>query len=128
MLNTQVTANVPDLVTQYIARQPIFNAETGVYAYELLYRDSINNVFPVGTTDGQATGRLFFNALMLIGIDKLTANQCAFINLSSDALLEDFPKLLQPNSAVIEIVERADNIEEVTRRVRALKRGLHFCS
>lgn len=122
MLNTPLTANVPDLVTQYIARQPIFNAETGIYAYELLYRDSINNVFPVGTTDGQATGRLFFNALMLIGIDKLTANQCAFINLSSDALLEDFPKLLQPNSAVIEIVERADNIEEVTRRVRALKK------
>ncbi|MGO2130582.1 MAG: EAL and HDOD domain-containing protein [Pseudoalteromonas prydzensis] len=122
MLNTQIIANAPNLVTQYIARQPIFNADTGIYAYELLYRDSSNNAFPVGTTDGQATGRLFFNALMLIGISKLTANQRAFINLSSDALLDDFPKLLQPDSAVIEIVERAGNIDKVTNRVTALKK------
>lgn len=122
MPNRPITTSVPNMVTQYIARQPIFNADKSIYAYELLYRDSIDNVFPVGTTDGQATGRLFFNALMLIGIDKLTANQCAFINLSTDALLDDFPKLLQPNSAVIEIVERADNIEQVTKRVRALKK------
>ncbi|BDF95631.1 MULTISPECIES: EAL and HDOD domain-containing protein [Pseudoalteromonas] len=127
MLSTQITADMPNLVTQYIARQPIFDADTGLYAYELLYRDSINNAFPVGTTDGQATGRLFFNALMLIGIDKLTANHRAFINLSTDALLEDFPKLLQPNSAVIEIVERADNIAKVTKRVKSLKQeGYRF--
>ncbi|MDQ9093366.1 EAL domain-containing protein [Pseudoalteromonas haloplanktis] len=127
MLSTQITADMPNLVTQYIARQPIFDADTGLYAYELLYRDSINNAFPVGTTDGQATGRLFFNALMLIGIDKLTANHRAFINLSTDALLEDFPKLLQPSSAVIEIVERADNIAKVTKRVKSLKQeGYRF--
>ncbi|MDN3379030.1 MULTISPECIES: HDOD domain-containing protein [unclassified Pseudoalteromonas] len=123
MSNTKITKTAPTMVTQYIARQPIFNAQKDIFAYELLYRDSANNVFPVGTTDGQATGRLFFNALMLIGIEKLTANQCAFINLSTDALLEDFPKLLQPSSAVIEIVERADNIAKVTKRVKALKQA-----
>ncbi|TMN66032.1 diguanylate phosphodiesterase [Pseudoalteromonas sp. S1727] len=127
MLSTQITADMPNLVTLYIARQPIFDADTGLYAYELLYRDSINNAFPVGTTDGQATGRLFFNALMLIGIDKLTANHRAFINLSTDALLEDFPKLLQPSSAVIEIVERADNIAKMTKRIKSLKQeGYRF--
>lgn len=121
MFNAQTGSDVPNIVTQYIARQPIFNADTSVYAYELLYRDSINNVYPVGTSDEQATGRLFFNALMLIGIDKLAANQCAFINLSTESLLDDFPKLLQPNSAVIEIVERTINIDAVAKRVRALK-------
>ena len=110
------------LVTQYIARQPIFNGDKGLFAYELLYRDSIHNAFPIGTTDGQATGRLFFNALMLVGIDKLAANQCAFLNLSSEALLEDLPKLLHPESAVIEIVERTENIEQVAERVRELKK------
>ncbi len=34
-------------VTQYIARQPIFNADRSVYAYELLYRESSDNVFPI---------------------------------------------------------------------------------
>ena len=121
MSNTKITKTMPTMVTQYIARQPIFNAEKGIFAYKLLYRDSVNNVFPAGTSDGQATGRLFFNALMLIGLEKLTAKQYAFINLSSDALLEDFPRLLQPSSAVIEIVERANNIEKVTHRVKSLK-------
>ncbi|KTF15276.1 EAL and HDOD domain-containing protein [Pseudoalteromonas sp. H105] len=127
MANTKITKTMPTMVTQYIARQPIFDAEKGIFAYELLYRDSVNNVFPVGTSDGQATGRLFFNALMLIGLDKLTASQYAFINLSSDALLEDFPRLLQPSSAVIEIVERASSIEKVTHRVKSLKKeGYRF--
>jgi len=123
MVKTGILEPIPSVVTQYIARQPIFNRERDLYAYELLYRDSIDNAFPIGTTDGQATGRLFFNALMLIGLEKLVASQPAFINLSSDALLEDFPKLLQPSNTVIEIVERADKIAEVTRRVKSLKKA-----
>ncbi|MGO3300610.1 MAG: diguanylate phosphodiesterase, partial [Pseudoalteromonas sp.] len=121
MAKEGVLEPIPKVVTQYIARQPIFDAEQNLYAYELLYRDSTDNAFPMGTTDGQATGRLFFNALMLIGLEKLVANYPAFINFSSDALLEGFPKLLQPSNTVIEIVERADKIAEVAKRVKALK-------
>ncbi|MGO2010350.1 EAL and HDOD domain-containing protein [Pseudoalteromonas sp.] len=122
MAKEGVLEPIPKVVTQYIARQPIFDAEQNLYAYELLYRDSTDNAFPMGTTDGQATGRLFFNALMLIGLEKLVANFPAFINFSSDALLEGFPKLLQPSNTVIEIVERADKIAEVAKRVKALKK------
>ncbi|MEM5509829.1 EAL domain-containing protein [Pseudoalteromonas sp. AS71] len=110
------------VITQYVARQPIFDAAKGVFAYELLYRDSSNNAFPVGMSDEKATSRLFFNTLMLVGIEKLTANHRAFINLSTDALLDDFPKLLKPETAVIEIVERAVNITAIARRVQALKK------
>lgn len=121
MLKNEAPENASGSVNQYIARQPIFDVDKNLFAYELLYRDSIKNAFPEGMSDGQATGRLFFNALMLIGIAKLAANECAFINLSSDALLDDIPKLLRPNSVVIEIVERADNIKTIAKRVRALK-------
>ncbi|MBE0349560.1 EAL and HDOD domain-containing protein [Pseudoalteromonas lipolytica] len=113
-------------VTQYIARQPIFNADRSVYAYELLYRESSDNVFPIGTSDGQATGRLFFNALMLMGLEKLTGFQPAFINLSTDAILDDFPRLLQPSSAVLEIVERTTSIPKVVTRVKQLKKEGYF--
>lgn len=127
MVKSGILEPIPKVVTQYIARQPIFDSEQSLYAYELLYRDSTNNAFPMGTTDGQATGRLFFNALMLIGLDKLVANQPAFINLSSDALLDDFPRLLQPSNTVIEIVERANKIAEVVSRVQSLKKeGYQF--
>ena len=123
MPNNLEVKNSSILVTQYIARQPIFDGDKSIFAYELLYRDSVNNAFPVGTTDGQATGRLFFNALMLVGIEKLTLNQTAFINLSSEGLLEDLPKLLQPENTVIEIVERTENIELVVERVTELKKA-----
>ena len=68
-------------LTQFVARQPIFDAQQNVFAYELLYRDSAHNAFPVGTSDEQATSRLFFNTLMMLGSDKLTAHHLAFINL-----------------------------------------------
>lgn len=122
MPTTQDVKNSSILVTQYIARQPIFNGDKCIFAYELLYRDSVNNVFPMGTTDRQATGRLFFNALMLIGVKKLALNQAVFINLSSEGLLEDLPKLLPPENTVIEIVERTENIEQVAERVTELKK------
>jgi len=121
MSELSMEGNKSQSMTQYIARQPIFNADRSLYAYELLYRESSVNVFPVGTSDGQATGRLFFNALMLMGLEKLTGFQPAFINLSTDAILDDFPKLLQPRSAVIEIVERATSIPKVVSRVKQLK-------
>ncbi len=127
MSELSMECNKGQIVTQYIARQPIFNADKSLYAYELLYRESLDNVFPVGTSDGQATGRLFFNALMLMGIEKLTGFQPAFINLSTDAILGDFPKLLQPRSAVIEIVERATSIPKIVNRIKRLKQeGYQF--
>ena len=108
-------------ITQFVARQPIFDAQQNVFAYELLYRDSAHNAFPVGTSDEQATSRLFFNTLMMLGPDKLTAHHLAFINLSSATILENFPKLLVPQNCVLEIVERTNKIAEVTQRVKALK-------
>ena len=83
-------------ITQFVARQPIFDIDQNVFSYELLYRDSANNAFPVGTSDVHATSRLFFNALMLVGLDRLTAHHLAFINLSSETILDNFPKLLLP--------------------------------
>ena len=123
MPNNPDVKNSSILVTQYIARQPIFHADRSIFAFELLYRDSVNNAFPAGTTDGQATGRLFFNALMLVGVEKLALNQTVFINLSSEGLLEDLPTLLQPENTVIEIVERTENIELVVERVIELKKA-----
>ena len=109
-------------VTQFIARQAILDASKQIFAYELLYRDSDNNAFPVGVTDEQATGRMFFNSLILVGKDKLVANHCAFINLSDTTLLQEIPRLLKPDNLVLEIVERSQNIEELLAIVKTLRK------
>lgn len=109
-------------VIQFIARQAILDATKQIFAYELLYRDSDNNAFPVGVTDEQATGRMFFNSLILIGKDKLVANHCAFINLSDTTLLQEIPRLVKPDNLVLEIVERSQNIEELLEIIKSLKK------
>ena len=108
--------------TQYIARQAMLDATKQVFAYELLYRDSHNNVFPVGVSDEQATGRMFFNSLILVGKEKLVANHCAFVNLSDTTLLQEIPKLLKPDNLVLEIVERSQNIEQLLTIVKTLRK------
>ena len=115
--------NEDKLLKHHVARQPILNIKKELFAYELLYRDSEENVYPINISDEQATSRLFFNTLMLVDFEKLTAKQRAFINLSTDALLNDFPKLLNSADTVIEIVERASNISLITQRVKDLKKG-----
>ena len=127
MLIDGIDAKVKNSSVQYIARQPILDKAQNVYAYELLYRDSNHNVFPPGVTDGQATARMFFNSLMLVGINRLAAGQYAFINLSDESLLHELPKLLNPENLVIEIVERSQNIPELVTIVKRLKKlGYHF--
>lgn len=109
-------------VVQYIARQAILDRNKSLFAYELLYRDSNNNAFPVGTSDELATGRMFFNSLMLIGRKALVGQHTAFINLSDSTLLEEIPKLITPDHLVLEIVERSQNIEELREIVAKLKK------
>jgi len=112
-------------ITQYIARQAILDSTKQIFAYELLYRDSQNNAFPVGVSDEQATGRMFFNSLILVGKEKLVANHCAFVNLSDTTLLEEIPKLLKPDNLVLEIVERSQNIGQLLNIIKTL-RGQHY--
>lgn len=107
---------------QFIARQPIFDNQKNIFAYELLYRDSEANYFPQHLTDCQATGRMFFDAILLHGLNKLTNNHTAFINLSTSALILELPNLISPDQAVIEIVERTEELEDVTHFVSDMKK------
>ncbi|CAM3795529.1 EAL and HDOD domain-containing protein [Pseudoalteromonas maricaloris] len=127
MLMSGPVTEVRKSAVQYIARQAILRPDQDVFAYELLYRDSDNNAFPVGVSDGQATGRMFFNSLMFIGVDRLAAGQLAFINLSDESLLQELPSLLAPQKIVVEIVERSKNIPSLVNTVTKLtERGYRF--
>ena len=62
----------------FIARQPIFTKSLRVHGYELLFRDSEENVFP--TIDGTvATADLACHATGAVGPDTLTAGTLAFV-------------------------------------------------
>ena len=88
----------------YVARQPIFNADTTLFAYELLFRDSLENVFPE-VCPNEATSRLIDGGFIVGLLDDLTAGKKCFINFTFDSLVKKYPSLLPTETLVIEVLE-----------------------
>ena len=88
----------------YAARQPILDKEKQLYAYELLFRDSIDNVFP--NIDGdEATSKIIEASKFNLGISDFTGNKPAFINFTLETLSKGYPRLLAKDEVVVEILE-----------------------
>ncbi len=96
----------------YVARQPIFNQAKKIYGYELLFRDSMENVFS-GIDGNAATSKLLSNSFLNIGIDRLIGKSLAFINFTKDLLINQLPKLFPNEQLVIEILEDVEPDDEV---------------
>lgn len=91
----------------YVARQPIFDAQQQVYAYELLFRMGEDNCFPDISPD-EATSKILTSTHLSLGIEEITGDKKAFINFHRDTLMNHFPTSLDPSKVVIEVVETVD--------------------
>ncbi|MGN0329924.1 MAG: hypothetical protein ACI4D5_01670, partial [Kineothrix sp.] len=81
----------------YLARQPIFNANHTVYAYELLYRSTEQNVFvPNSVSNEEATSTVISESILNFGINEITNGKKAFINFADGFLLTQAAYLLEP--------------------------------
>ena len=88
----------------YAARQPILDKDKNLFAYELLFRDSIDNVFP--DIDGDvATSKMIEASKFNMGISEFTGNKPAFINFTLETLSKDYPRMLTTDELVVEILE-----------------------
>ncbi|WP_448210873.1 EAL and HDOD domain-containing protein [Colwellia sp. MEBiC06753] len=88
----------------YAARQPILDKDKNLFAYELLFRDSINNVFP--DIDGdEATSKMVEASRFNMGIHEFTGNKPAFINFTLETLEQGYPKMLTTEEVVVEVLE-----------------------
>lgn len=88
----------------YAARQPILDKNKNLFAYELLFRDSIDNVFP--DIDGdEATSKMIEASQFNMGISEFTGNKPAFINFTLETLKQGYPEMLEPDEVVVEILE-----------------------
>lgn len=106
--------------THYLARQPIFNRSTRVYAYELLFRSGLENFFH--QTDGDlASSRVIADSFLLFGIENVTGGKPAFINFTRELLVRDLATLLPPKAAVIEILENVEPDQEIIKACLKLK-------
>ncbi|MBB67802.1 EAL domain-containing protein [Alteromonas sp. K632G] len=91
----------------YVARQPIFDVNRNVYAYELLFRIGEDNCFPDIPPD-EATSKILTSTHLSLGIEEITGDKKAFINFHRDTLMYRFPTSLDASKVVIEIVETVE--------------------
>jgi len=95
------------LSIQFLAKQPILDKASEVIGYELLYRDSEENAFPPGLTDEQASARMFYETALFHGINNVTEQRKAFVNLCDKSVLKQLPNLIPRENLIVEIVERS---------------------
>jgi len=103
-----------------VARQPILNRDQQVFAYELLFRDGIENFFR--STDAEAAARSTLDSTLLMGYDVLCNGHKAFINCTRDLLLKEGITLLPAEQTVVEVLETVaadDLVIAACERLRA---------
>jgi c-di-GMP-related signal transduction protein len=103
----------------YIGRQPIYDRDLGVVAYELLYRDSEENRANITDID-VASADMIFNALVEFGLEKLVGPHRAYMNLSPNLLVSGKPLVLPPAKVALEVLETTRVDDAVIAAVREL--------
>ena len=118
----------------FMARQPIFDRDLSVYAYELLFRNNSNqNAFPdqaegpapsVGDYDlaDQATSKVLINSYLVTDFEAFSSGKKVFVNFTKHLLLEESPTLFPPKTLVVELLETIDPDEPLLEACRALKK------
>ncbi|RMG27784.1 MAG: HDOD domain-containing protein [Gammaproteobacteria bacterium] len=108
----------------YLARQPIFDRELHVHAYELLFRCPTRR-FETPLPESLATLRVLANAFTSFGIERLVGKRRAFVNLGRELLLEEIDFPLPPEHLVIEVLETVGAEPAVLETLRRLKARGH---
>lgn len=104
----------------YAARQPILDLNKSVYAYELLFRESLKNVFPdVG--EDEATSKMIDGIQTNLGLDSLTHDKLAFINFTHETLLNRYPLMLPNDQVVVEVLETVRPGKQLLAAVKEIK-------
>lgn len=105
-----------------IARQPIFDRDYQVFAYELLFRSgSRQNYADLDSVSADvATSRVINYAFLELGIERVIGHNIAFINLTRSFILNDDPLPAAQNQVVLEVLENIAIDKELLAGIRKL--------
>jgi c-di-GMP phosphodiesterase len=105
----------------YVARQPIFELNRGLYGYELLYRRDGAISYADGE-DSVMSAEVIASALLGFGLRGVSNGTLSFINFSRAQLETESWTLFEPGSVVIELLE---NVEPTAETIAACRKLVH---
>lgn len=105
-----------------VASQPIFNVQKDIYGYELLYRSGPNSTAYDAIDGTTATQDVLVTAFSDIGINAITGGKKAFVNFTTDLVLDEIPHILSSDILVVELLEDVRPTEQVLEACKRLKR------
>ncbi|GLR72019.1 EAL and HDOD domain-containing protein [Agaribacter marinus] len=103
----------------YTARQPILDTSKNLVGYELLFRSSLDNVFP-NVDEEKATSKMIEGLHIDMGLDRISNGKTAFINFTKQSLLNDYAELLPKEKVTIEILESVRPTKAVYVKMKTL--------
>jgi EAL and modified HD-GYP domain-containing signal transduction protein len=105
----------------FVARQPIFDLDKNVVAYELLFRTSLDNFYDIKLDGDESTAKLISNSFLLIGLDTITKQKKAFINFTKKLLINMAPTVIPNNLISVEVPEDIEVDADVIQACSDLK-------
>lgn len=107
----------------FLARQPIYDGNREIRAYELLYRHNGTDRVASFTSGDQASAKVVLRAFVEIGLSKVSPDQPVFINHTAALLAMD--PIVPPDRCVIEVLENVEINSETIACLERLK-GLGY--
>ncbi|MDG6774362.1 EAL domain-containing protein [Thiomicrorhabdus sp. ZW0627] len=107
-----------DLVDVFVGRQPIFDKEMQLFAYELLFRENGKDNQAVVLGGDQASAQVMLSAFGDIGLKDVVGEQKAFINFTEGLLNPDYESFFPRKHIVIEVLE---DVEVTPKLIHCLK-------
>ena len=105
----------------FVGRQPIFDRNSNLDAYELLFRDGSRD--DAGVLDGdQATSQVILNVFLEIGLDRIVGPHRAFINFTRRFFTDRESLPLPVDRVVLEVLEDVPPDAEVLAGISAFIR------
>ncbi len=105
----------------YVARQPVFTVKRKIFGYELLFRHSLENIFP--DTDGDyATSKILSNTFFSFDLKEILGNKPGLVNFTRDLILQKTPLLFPQKDIIIEVLENIEPEPGIIEALQLLKK------
>ncbi|MCH4889278.1 HDOD domain-containing protein [Acidaminobacter sp. JC074] len=104
----------------FIARQPMFNSQGDIVAYELLFRSSTVNKADV-VDDYSATLKVIKDLIINFDIQEMSNNKKVFVNFNDESIIHGAPELFNIDQLVIEVLEDSVITDELIEKLQDYK-------